>query len=453
MLAFLFFNFLQVALSPLLALFLLHRYVSGKSRPGWRERWGRLPFAFHAKQGGRPRIWMHAASAGEVVAAIPILRELRTRLPEYDFYFSVITPAGCEMAEQQAKPYVEGVFYAPFDFIWAVNRTVRALRPTLFISLESEIWFNLLHALKRDGVRTVMVNGRISEKSFRRSQKARFLFRWAISNIDLMLMQSAGDVGRICTLGGLSPTDAGRVRVLGNSKFDQAVQRLDSEQGAALKASLKLPQNAPVWVAGSTRSPEEEAIIIAAYVALLKEFPDLCLILAPRQIDRAGEASEAMRRAGLNPIRRTRLEDAVAPVRHLILDTMGELANVYAIATFAFVGNSFPPVVKGGGQNLLQPLAHGKPVFFGPQHATIRSEAQMAVEAKIGFCVQDGDELIKLARLLLKHPASYGELNAHARSLLPPSCEEIALTALSLMEAQRGVSARYAEGVVELLRR
>lgn len=434
--AFLLYNLVLVLTSPLIALYLMQRYLSGKSKPGWRERWGHLPPAFHSKQGGRPRIWMHAVSAGEVVAAVPILRELRSRLPEYDFYFSVITPAGYEMAEQQAKPYVEGIFYSPFDFAWVVQRVVRALRPALFVSLESEIWFNLLHTLRRNGVHTVMVNGRISEKSLRRSQKARFFFRWAISNLDLMLMQSAGDLGRICALGGLSPTDTGRVRVLGNSKFDQAVQRLTAEQVVTLKESLKLPPDAPVWVAGSTRSSEEEAVIFSAYNALLKEFPDLCLVVAPRQIARGAEASDAMLHAGLSPVRRTQLDTSPASVRHLILDTMGELANVYAVATFAFVGNSFPPVVKGGGQNLLQPLAHGKPVLFGPQHATIRSEAQMVTEAGVGFCVQNGEELFERARNLLNDPTT---------------CEAIGQRALELMEAQRGVSARYAEQVVELL--
>jgi len=418
--------------SPFIAAYLAQRYVSGKSRPGWRERWGNLPEAIHCRADSRRRLWVHAVSAGEVVAAVPILRELRQRLPNDEILLSTITPAGHEMAEQQALKYVDGLFYFPFDLPWVARRVVRLIRPAVFVSLESEMWPNLLHELKRQGAVTVLVNGRISEKNFKRVQGrvGGWLYRWMLSNMDRLLMQSKKDAERICALG------AGNdVVVLGNSKFDQEIARLNPEQVRALRRELKLPVSAPVFVAGSTRSPEEEAQVLSAYKSMQAQVPELCLLIAPRQIERASELSEAMRAAGLFPIRRTQLATATAPVSHLILDTIGELAKVYAVASVAFVGNSFSPVNKGGGQNLLQPLAHGKPVLFGPLTATIRAEVALAIEAGVGFEVADGAALAQQGLRLLTDP----DLRC-----------EIEQRAIALISANQGVSARYAEAVVEM---
>ncbi len=418
--------------APFIAAYLTQRYVSGKSRPGWAERWGRLPEELHSRPGGRRRLWVHAVSAGEVVAAVPILRELRLRLPHDEILLSTITPAGHEMAEQQALKYVDGLFYFPFDLPWVARRVVEIIRPAVFVSLESEMWPNLLHELKRQGATTVLVNGRISEKNFQRvrGRVGGWLYRWMLSNMDQLLMQSARDAERIGALG------AGQtVSVLGNSKFDQEIERLDATQVQRLRQELKLPEGAPVFVAGSTRSPEEEAQVLAAYKTMCEQFPELCLLIAPRQLDRAEPLTETMRAAGLEPVRRTQLTAANAPVRHLILDTIGELARVYAVGEVTFVGNSFAPVNKGGGQNLLQPLAHGKPVLFGPLTATTRSEVALAREAGVGFEVADGAELARQGLRLLAD-------NGLRR--------DIETRAIALIAANQGVSARYAEAVVAM---
>lgn len=427
-----------------MAAYLTQRYLSGKSKPGWHERWGHLPVSLQAGSGTRARIWVHAVSAGEVVAAVPILRELRRLLPEYQLVLSVITPAGHEMAEQQATPYIDDLFYFPFDMPWVARRVVQAIRPHVFVSLESEMWPNLLHELKRFGARTVMVNGRLSERSFRRSKKiASGLFRWMFSNMDKLLMQSTMDAQRAKELGQIS--DPERVIVMGNSKFDQEIARLSPDETIALRLSLHLPASAPVFVAGSTRSAEEEAEVITAYMAMRTEAPDLCLIVAPRQIDRASEVAQALQKVGLTPVRRSAINQGASTTQEtvrqevsvtvLILDTMGELANIYAIASFAFVGNSFPPVVKGGGQNLLQPLAHGKPVLFGPYTATTRSEVALALEANVGYQVANAGELAEKGITLLNNPAL---------------CTEISERAIALIAANQGVSRRYAEAVAEM---
>ncbi len=467
---------LRLALvSPLIATYLGQRYVSGKSRPGWQERWGHLPPALQANPRSRPRVWVHAVSAGEVVAAVPILRELRILLPDYELLLSTITPAGHEMAEQQATPYIDGLFYFPFDVPWVARSVVRLIRPHVFVSLESDMWPNLLHELKRHGCTTMMVNGRISEHSFNRSRKiASGLYRWMLSNMDLLLMQSDADAQRVSALGHLG--GPGRVTVVGNSKFDQEIVLLSPAQILALRHSLRLPSDAPIFVAGSTRSPEEEAQVIEAYNIMRAQRPDLCLIVAPRYIERAEELRQAMRAAGLSPLLRSEItadgqnsaqseaninssgqdasdksashesalhanavdESTSENTSVLILNTMGELANVYAVASFAFVGNSFLPVNKGGGQNLLQPLAHGKPVLFGPHTATTRSEVALATAAGVGFRVKDGAELAEQGLRLLADDA----LRA-----------DIAEKATRLIAANRGVSRRFAQAIADAAHR
>ena len=470
---YLLYNFLLLLGAPLIAAYLVQRYVSGKSKPGWAQRWGRLPITLRFNSKGKPRIWVHAVSAGEVVAAVPILREMRQVLPEYDILLSVLTPAGMDMAEQQATQYTEGLFYFPFDLPWVARRVVRTVRPQVFVSLESEMWPNVLHELKQAGARTVMVNGRISDKNFQRASGAGgWLFRWMLSNMDRLLTQSEADAARLRKLGNFSENSE-RVAVLGNSKFDQAIAPLSPEEVLNLRRDLGLPEDAPVFVAGSTRSEEEEAQVITAYQTMRETCENLFLIVAPRQINRADELQTALTAAGIESRKRTEPNPptpfpgrsfvareggdnaALLPAPPslqceaseqgkgvgglgLILDTMGELANVYAVATIAFVGNSFPPVVKGGGQNLLQPLAHGKPVFFGPLTATIRSEVALALQTGVGFQVQDAAELAREGSRLLQDEAARNEIEKNA---------------LELIRANRGVSARYAAEVAKLARK
>lgn len=425
-------------LSPVAGAYLAQRFVSGKSRPGWSQRWGRLaPDLRRDGVSPRKRIWVHAVSAGEVVAAVPILRALRKRLSDAEILLSVITPTGHAVAERQARGVVDGIFYFPFDLPWVCRHVVRWIEPDAFVSMESELWPNLLHELKRAGASTLMVNGRISERNFRTASGSlgSSIFRWMLANMDCLLMQSETDASRIRHLaeGAARPP---AIRVVGNSKFDQDVSAAGAIDAQALRAELKLPPQAPVMVAGSTRSTEEEAEVLSAYSALRESWPELCLILAPRHIERAERVCAAMSAAGFDPARRTRLAGRSESVTQLVLDTMGELGHIYATASVVFVGNSFPPVVDGGGQNLLQPLAHGKPVLFGPFVATARAEADLAREAGVGFMVTDGADLARQASMLLRSPDRLAD---------------VAVRALAMIEANRGASARYAEAIVETL--
>lgn len=420
-------NLTLLLASPLLCLLLARRLLTGKSRAGWAERWGRLPEDLASKRA--PRLWFHAASVGEVMAAVPILRACRERLPDHELVLSVITPGGHEVAAKMVGGLLRAAIYCPFDVPFAVRRALRTIRPDVFIDLETELWPNLLYHLKRAGVRTVLVNGRISDRSIGKYRRWHLFFAWVLSHFDRILVQSPRDAERLRLIG----ADAARVEVFGNAKFDQLSGRLEAEQITALRRSLKLPEGAPVWVVGSTRLPKEERQVIQAYRKARKALPDLALIHAPRHIERAEEVAAMMREAGLAPVRRTQLGNASGPVSVLILDTLGELANVYAVGDVAFVGNSLVP--PGGGQNPLQPLAQGKPVLYGEYMANFRDIVAMAEEAQVGFAVADADDLAARLVDLLRSPQERAA---------------IAERALALIEANRGAADRYADAIVAL---
>lgn len=427
------YNLLLGALSPLIALYLASRFFSGKSREGWKERWGRC--AFKTPPPSPQRIWVHAVSAGEVVAALPLLRTLKEAMPHGALYLSVITPAGYAIAQKQAAPLLTELFYAPFDLPWVVQKVVCQIQPQLYVSLESELWPNLLYHLKQQGTLTALVNGRITPKSHARALRyARWVFRWMLEGMDLLLVQSQEDAARFLSLGG--PNIKGRLMVTGNTKFDQDIPSLNEESVAQLRADLRLPAEAPVFIAGSTRSAEEERVVVQAFLKMRERVPALCLIMAPRQLARTEETVQLLQEKGLQPMRRT--NPSAAQTRCLVLDTMGELAEVYAVASLAFVGNTFPPVVQGGGQNILQPLAHGKPVLYGPYYATIRAEVELARAAEVAFPVRNAEEMAEVGLHILGDKYILKKIEERARMLV---------------RENRGAAHRSVQALVALLQR
>ena len=425
---YLLYNFALLCASPVLLAGLVFRLLRGKSRAGWRQRWGRdLP---PLPSDGR-RIWVHAASVGEVMAAAPILRAYRTLRPDDCVVLSVITPGGYETASALVGKGVDAALYAPFDVPHAVRRALRHIRPDVLVLMETEIWPNLIHLARRTGAKTLLLNGRISDRSFPRYRLIRPIMRWCLAQLDAILVQTARDAERFVALG----APAERVQVGGNSKFDQAPEPLSPEEVEVLRSELRLPRGARVLLVASTRNIKEEEVLWALYKHLCAYGRNLCLIHAPRHIDRADEICQAMRDAGLNPIRRSLLQPGDTDVRHLVLDTFGELAQVCALADVVWIGNSlFPP---GGGQNLLQPLAQGKPVVCGPYMQNFRDLTEMAVEAGVAVQLADDPE---------KEMSAITHLldDADSRS-------RIEKAAIQLIRENRGAAQRYAERIAQAI--
>jgi len=337
-----------------LPFFLIKLITTPKYRPGAAQRLGFYPKEAIEKLRGEKVLWIHAVSVGEVIAALPLIRELRRRYPDRKIVVTTVTATGNRIAHSQAKE-ADVVLFFPFDLKPVVDKTIRLIHPSLFILIETEIWPNCIHALFRKKIPTLIVNGRISHGSFSGYRRVRFLMKRVLTEITAFSMQTGEDARRIISLG--APPD--RVRNTGNIKFDISARPFPSEEQQKMRHDFLLPRKGPILIAGSTHRGEEE-IIINIYRELRKIHPDLLLILAPRHPDRCNEVEGLLRQAGFPWQKRSRPEEGK---EILLLDTVGELSRLYGIATVAFVGGSLVP---HGGHNILEPAVYGVPVLFGP---------------------------------------------------------------------------------------
>lgn len=341
-------------------------------------------------------IWIHAVSLGEVVAVVPLVKELHRRHPHHRFVVSTVTETGREAVEQRLAGVAQHR-YAPLDFPWVVSRAIARVNPCLYVFVETELWPNLLRQLRRRGVPTVMVNGRLSSRSFARQRwgPIRSFYQAMVRMISLCLMQSDRDVERIVALG----ADARVVQRTGNIKFDQQIHAVSDS--ALTRTGVGLLQEEQLIVAGSTH-PGEEGALVDAYRTVVAQYPAAVLLLAPRHIERAGEVEAMVRARGVAVQRRTAIGQtgslpATGP-RVIILDSRGELAAIYREAVVAYVGGTLVPV---GGHNLLEPAMWGKPVLFGPYTDHCAEIADLLIQAGGGRRVTQADltqQLIGLFR-------------------------------------------------------
>jgi len=435
----LFYNIVLLVVSPLIVAILL---AKPRIRPGLLQRLG-LGNSLSGLSGlsgpscrpdqpDRPVIWIHAVSLGEVVAVTPLVNELHRRYPAYRLVVSTVTETGREAVEQRLAGVADHC-YAPLDFPWAVSRCIERLQPYLYLFVETELWPNLLWHLRRRGVPTVLVNGRLSSKSFARQQWApvRSFYRTMLQTLTLCLMQSDRDVDRIVALG----AEASRVRRTGNIKFDQP--RPDVAEGETTRAQLGLQDTEQLFVAGSTH-PGEEEILVECYRALAARYPSAVLLLAPRHIERA-ESVEAMIRArGLAVQRRSTIGQAgvsrSSGPRVVVLDSRGELAAIYREAVVAFVGGTLVPI---GGHNLLEPAQWAKPVLFGHYTDHCAEIADLLIEAGGGRRVLQAEDLTQQVVALF----SDGEER-----------ERMGRSARQVVEQNQGALQRTLEAIDRLLR-
>jgi len=337
-------------------------------RPGEiRKRWLREKFGFwdsehpffksphppFGKGGQGGIIWIHAVSVGEVMAAAPLLKGLKERYPMKGIILSTVTDTGQKVAKERA-PEGTRIVYLPFDVPPILNAVVRKVVPEILIVIETELWPNMFRVFKQNGVPIILLNGRISEDSFKGYKKISFFMKKVLSSVDFFGMQNEEYAERIKSLG----VPATRVRSIGNFKFDTRPSPLipawtDRIQG-------------PVVTAGSTHEGEED-LITSVYTELRKDFPDLNLILAPRHPERFQNVEEMLRSKGLSFLKRSALDnqrqDNILKGVIILLDTIGELSAIYGISDMAIIGKSFR---GSGGQNPLEPAYWGKPIICGP---------------------------------------------------------------------------------------
>jgi len=351
----------------------------------------------------RGRFWVHAVSVGEVIAAVPLVQALQARWPAADVVVSTVTATGERVARARLGETAAMLTF-PLDFRGAVGRTVRRVDPACFIALETELWPNLLRALRESKVPAVLANGRISDRSYRRYRLVRGLFRRVLQDVALFCMQSDEDARRIISLG----AQPERVLVTGNLKMETPSGDAGAEQ--LWRRLLHLGQ-APVVVAGSTHRGEE-AIVLDAFQAVRSASDGLRLVLAPRHPERLDEVESLARSRGLPVVRRSRVGSGnAAPV--VLLDTMGELASLYGVADVIFVGGSLVPV---GGHNVVEPALHGKAIVFGPHMTNFRDAAALLLRADAAVQVGDGAALAETLGRLLRDPSARQALGRAAWS-------------------------------------
>jgi 3-deoxy-D-manno-octulosonic-acid transferase len=329
---------------------------------------------------------VHAVSLGEAVAAAPLVKALHGRHPEYRYIVTTVTETGREAVERRLEGVAEHR-YAPLDFSWAVAAMVDRLRPALYLFVETELWPNLLWTLRDRRVPAVLVNGRLSSRSFRRQDIGgiRSFYRSVLRSITLCLMQSERDRQRIVALG----ANPDVVHTTGNIKFDQPLPAIEDE--GSPQRSFGLDGQEQLILAGSTH-PGEEELWVSAYGQIVKAHPSAVLMLAPRHIERVDRVEAMIRDAGFIAQRRSRIGERTTGPRIIILDTRGELARAYREARVAFVGGTLVPV---GGHNLLEPAVWGKPVLFGPYTDHCPEMAALLEEAGGGRRAMGAEDLVR----------------------------------------------------------
>jgi 3-deoxy-D-manno-octulosonic-acid transferase len=370
---------------------------SGKHRQGLRQRFG-LVEDVPLDEDKPVRIWLHAASVGEMQVAKALLPEIKKQLPEASIVVSTGNRHGLAVATQLLPDDVP-CFFAPLDLIGIVNRTLKTIRPTIYVCLETELWPNIIRQAQKHGAMLFLLNGRLSANSYVGYRKIKGLMQDLLSCFVKISVIQGSDAKRFRALG----ADPTRIRILGNAKYDQTITLTDSCLAGHYRQMLNIHLQQPVLVTGSTHTGEE-AMLIEVFRSLQQRLPDLVWVVAPRHLRRLTEVETLFEEQGLATMRLQQVQEQGRSTEVVLVDSMGELAGLYSIATYVFCGGSF---VKRGGHNVLEAAVWGTPVFYGPHMADF-SDAKALLEAEnAGFCVKTPQELTSRLLYFIEKPEEY----------------------------------------------
>ncbi|MCJ7833113.1 MAG: 3-deoxy-D-manno-octulosonic acid transferase [Deltaproteobacteria bacterium] len=411
---------------------ILYNLAQGKFSNRLVERLGRYPRHLRPDEPlpNAGPVWIHAVSVGEVKAAIALTRRIKEQLPDVPILVSTTTPAGRETAETLLGKEIP-VIYFPLDFYPCVKRAVNFFRPRAFVALETELWPNFLFRADKSGSKLILANGRISSRSFKRYSKVSWLLRPVLEKFKVLMVRDLDDAKCLISLGAVPE----RVQVLGNIKYDGLVDQAKEDLHLKLQQRLHLQEGKPVIIAGSTRGGEE-AILLTVYLRLKTSFPDLILFLVPRHIDRCAEIETLLKKQGVSFQLYSRIissgeqrEDDV-----ILVDRIGDLFGLYSLATLAFCGASLIPK---GGQNILEPAAWGKLVFYGPHMEDFKDARRLLEDAGAGIMVHDREALEKQMAYFLEHQEEREKRGEAGREIL---------------KSQAGLTKKAAEIIAEIIR-
>lgn len=398
---------LHIAILIATPYFVFKMLTSHKYRDGIMERFGFYnaeklkPFA----SGGV--IWFHAISVGETKAAVPVLKLLRQTRPQARILFSTVTLTGRRTAEQECKGLIDGLIYFPLDLSWVVNRLISGFRPSVFVTVEKDIWPNTFLRLAKAGVPVIIINGTLSERSAKRFKRFGFFFKAVFGAVSAFCARTPEDGVKAARVG-VRPE---RIHTTGNLKFDLRAAAIDDKAGQSLADALGIKPGEPVFTAGSTHAGEEE-IILRVYMELRRRVAGVRLVLAPRHPERFNEVEALVKKTGLDYGRRSKGQSGDV----VILDTVGELMTVWSLTYVAFVGGSLVPGI--GGHNLLEPAFFARPVVYGHHLSAYLSMAELLEANGGGSRVADEAALLDTLTALLSDKAEAVRMGAAAKAVV-----------------------------------
>ena len=387
--------------------FWLYTRISGRHGENLKERLGCVSRGTGRRLTGSPRIWIHAVSLGEVRVAVCIIEALERILPGCSILVSTTTEHGRKLASESFGPNIP-VVYGPVDFIGSIRKALFRVNPHVLVFLETEIWPAWLTEARRMGIKTALVNGRISMRSIGSYLKFRPFFREVLRKVDAFSMIREDDGSRLMALG----ADPNKISINGNAKYDLLQTLADPDLEGEMRSMLSLGDVHPVIVAGSTRE-KEEALVLDAYQRILEEFPNAILIVAPRHIERSHEIASLLRSHGCRYQLRSELDGKgkKRTEQIVIVDTFGELFKLYSVGTIVFCGASLVPL---GGQNPMEAAVWGKPVFYGPSMEDFLDAKALLEKVGAGVTVSNSEMFAEKAIWFLRHPDALKTYGARA---------------------------------------
>jgi 3-deoxy-D-manno-octulosonic-acid transferase len=398
----------KIASFVLMPAFTAYSLITGKKRRGLKNHFGWVPEV--NKKPGQKLVWLHALSLGEVNGAAPVLKIIREKRPSIALAVSVTTDAGYDAAHRML-PFVDYIFFHPLDSWPFINRALDRIKPDLYVLTDTGFWPSMLMSLKERRIPPMVFNGRISEKSQARYKRIAAMVKPLLQSFAVICMQSERGRTTIQNLGAPSQ----RVRIVGDTKFDALQIVLESDR-LRIRERFRFPRDGQVLVAGSTHEGEEK-VCVDAYFKLRRKFPKLSMVIAPRRLERVDEIAKYLKKENVKFVLRSQIDPRAKPMANIILlDSLGELAKVYAIADVAFVGRSlFAP---GGGHNLLEPVAQGKPVLHGPYIENNQKTASELKAQGLAFTVADDQTLFAAVRKILLHADELPKLKEKAAAFV-----------------------------------
>ena len=374
------YNLLLYILLPFIPLRL---YLRGRKNPAYLENW-RERFALYKTPPLKNTIWLHAVSLGEAIAAIVLIKELKKKYPEKNIVVTTMTPTGREKIKSTFGDEIS-LFYAPYDFPYAIKRFLKHINPDLLIIMETELWPNIIHYSAKQHIPILLANARLSPHSFNGYKRIKFFMGKMLSSITTVLAQSKEDGERFLNLG-LSKE---KLIISGNIKFDIAIPENISEEAKNLSKKLNFASNRPIWIAASTHKGEEEKILVSAK-KILAILPNTLLILVPRHPERFDEVANLCKEQKFKAIRFSQNQICTEDTQILIGDTIGKLLVFYKMAEVAFVGGSLVPT---GGHNLLEPAALNIPILTGPNLSNFKEISTLLFSSNAALLVNNETEL------------------------------------------------------------